>query len=467
MVKIFNTNYYCKKYEKQGVIPGFFKISKDILKVVWASMLESFLIALVTIFDGIQVSVLGNIANTAITICRQPYFLLIAFSNALNIVLATIIARRKGENDIEGVNKTMHLGLLLSFLLSLILSILFIILAKPLCLMMKANDDTLSLAITYFRYLVAGYIFNGLRLTINSCQKGMGKTYLSLISNIVANLVNIFFNYVLISGKLNFPSLGIKGAAIATNIGNFIAFIISFMAIIFEKDYLKFSFKKLFGFSLKYLKPIKKLILSILIEQLLIRFGFIILNIIVNNLGTMDTYVNGICNDINSLLFTLADGFAIGTSAIIGQKLGEKRKDLAIVYAKVAMMISVTCGMILAILIVLFRFQLVGLYKPDNQEKIDKACNILILAAIACIPQNIQWVNIGILRTSGDSKYTAFVSLSSVVIIRPIITYLLVYVLFGGLGVTGAWIGQIIDQSIRMILNLTRFHSRKWININV
>lgn len=467
MVKLFDTTYYCKENEKQGVIPGFFKISKDIIKIVWASMLESFLVALVTIFDGIQVSILGNVANTAITICRQPYFLLIAFSNSLNIVLSTIIARRKGENDIEGANKTMHLGLVLSFIISIILSVLFIIISKPLCLMMKAQDDTLPLAITYFRYLVAGHIFNGLRLTINSCQKGMGKTTFSLVSSLVANIVNIFFNYVLITGKFHFPALGIKGAAIATNIGNFIAFVISFVSIILEKEHLKFSFKKLFNFSLKYFKPIKKLIVSILLEQLLIRFGFIILNIIVNKLGTIDTYINGICNDINSLLFTLSDGFAIGSSAIIGIKLGKKRKDLAIVYAKVAMIISATCGFILAISIVIFRFQIVGLYKPDSFDKINKACNILILAAIACIPQNLQWVSLGILRTAGDSKYTAFVSLSSVAIIRPLITYLLVYVFCGGLGVIGAWIGQIIDQSIRMILNLTRFNSRKWVNIKI
>ena len=75
--KMFDTSRYCKESEKQGFIPGFFKVSKDVMKIVWASMIESFLVSLVTLFDGIQVAEIGNEANTAVTICKQPFFVLV------------------------------------------------------------------------------------------------------------------------------------------------------------------------------------------------------------------------------------------------------------------------------------------------------------------------------------------------------------------------------------------------------
>ena len=71
-LRFFDTSRFCREDEKQGEIPGFFKISKDIMKIVWASMLECFLVSLVIMFDGIQVAKIGNEANAAVTISKQP-----------------------------------------------------------------------------------------------------------------------------------------------------------------------------------------------------------------------------------------------------------------------------------------------------------------------------------------------------------------------------------------------------------
>ena len=476
-LRLFDTNRYCKESEKQGEIPGFFKISKDVMKIVWASMLECFLVAFVTLFDGIQVASIGNVANAAVTICKQPYFILVCLAQSLNVCLSAIIARRKGQKDIEGANKIMHAGVCFAFVLAICLSILFIFISEPLLLLMQAEPDTLPYAKTYLQIMSGGFIFNALALTFNACQKGVGNTHISMISNVVANLVNVFLNWCLISGNLFFPRLGIAGAAIATIIGQFVAFLISLIAVLKQKDYVKFSFSRLFKWKKEDSKPIFKLLPSILIEQILMRIGFMLFAMIVNGLGTIDTYIQGVCNDINSLLFTLADGFSIGTAAIVGHKLGEKRLDLAVVYAKVSMILSVTCGLIMCLIMILIRKDIIGLYKPDSTYKINTASNIMLIAAASCVFQNIQWVNTGILRSAGDSKFTATTSLISVTTIRPIISFLLIYVFFThtgsdgvvskGLGIYGAWIAMLIDQMMRMSLNLMRFHSRKWTRIKV
>lgn len=476
-LRLFDTNRYCKEEEKQGEIPKFGKISKDIMRIVWASMIECLLVSLVTLFDGIQVAELGNVANAAVTICKQPYFILICLAQSLNVCLSAVVARRKGQGDIDGANKAVHFGICASFTLAIILSISFIFLAEPLCLLMKAEADTLPYCLTYLRIMSGCFIFNALSMTFNACQKGIGNTRVSMFSNVAANFVNVFLNYCLITGKLGFPSLGIAGAALATVIGQFVSFSISLIAIIKQKDFIKFRFKRLFSWNAETIKPFGKILPAIVIEQILMRIGFMTFAIIVNGLGTEDTYIQGVCNDINSLLFTLADGFSIGTAAIVGHRLGEKRQDLAIVYAKVAMILSVSCGILLCLIMIMLRKSLIGLYKPDSDYKMNTASICLLIAAAACIFQNIQWVNTGILRSAGDTKFTATTSLISVAVLRPIISYLFIYVLFShvgadgqvskGLGVYGAWVAQFIDQGIRMTLNLLRFKSRKWTKIKV
>lgn len=476
-LRFFDTSRFCREDEKQGEIPGFFKISKDIMKIVWASMLECFLVSLVIMFDGIQVAKIGNEANAAVTISKQPFFIMVCIAQSLNVCLSAVIARRKGEGNIEGANRAMHFGVFTSFFLAIALSVAYIFLAEPLCILMQAEADTLPLALRYLQIISAGFIFNALSMTFNACQRGIGNTKISMISNLFANLTNVFFNYCLISGELGFPSLGIDGAAIASVLGYFVSFAISFVGVLLQKDFIKFRFNRLLKWNKETVKPFGKILPPILIEQILMRIGFMLFAIIVNGLGTEDTYIQGVTNDINSMLFTLADGFSIGTAAIVGHRLGEKRRDLAVVYAKVAMILSVTCGIIVCLIMIALRKPILTLYKPDSEYKMNTAANCLLIAAAACIFQNIQWVNTGILRSAGDTKFTATTSLISVAIIRPIISYLLIYVLFthkgadgvvaSGLGVYGAWVAQFIDQGIRMTLNLSRFKSRKWTKIKV
>ena len=464
-MRFFDTSTYVEPDKVEGEIPKFKKVAKDVMKIVWPSMLEGFLVALVTMFDGIQVSSIGNNANSAVTITKQPIFLMISFIVAINIALTAIVSRRYGEGDRDAVNKTMFVGIKLSFIVSIVLSVIFCVFARPFSKLMGATANTIEYATTYLTIISAGFIFNALRLTINACQRGIGKTKISMWTNLVANIVNVCLNYVLISGHFGFPKLGIAGAAIATVIGNAVAFAICLVTVLMPKGYLKLDIKKFFNFDTDTLRNVGKILPSTLFDQLLIRFGFIIFALIVNYLGDDATYVHGVCQDINSLMFTLADGFSIGTAAIVGHRLGEKRKDLALVYAKVSMMISFACAILVSVFVVCFRGMLIGLYKPETIDRENSAKLILLIASIMMLPQNTSWVMTGILRGSGDTKFTALVSLICIVFVRPISALVLCYPL--GLGVVGAWIGMIFDQVVRLVMNTTRFRQKKWLQIKV
>lgn len=399
-MKLLQTNRFVKESEIQGDIPKFSKVTKDVMKIVWPSMVEGFLVALVTMFDGIMVSSIGNNANSAVTITKQPIFFMICFITALNIALTAIVSRRFGAKNRDSVNRTMHEGIKLSFIISAILSVLVACLARPLCQFMGATTNTIDYATTYLTIIASGFVFNGLRLTINACQRGIGKTKISMWTNLVANLVNIGLNYLLISGNWGFPQLGIAGAAIATVAGNAVAFLICLVTILLPKGYLRLQFRQIFSIDKQTLKDIGHILPSCFIDQIFMRIGFILFALIVNYLGDDATYVNGVCNDLNSLMFTLADGFSIGTAAVVGHRLGEKRKDLAIVYAKVSMLLSFLCAIGICIFMASARNLLIDLYKPETKERQQMASTIMIIAAFTTLPQNIQWVITGILRGS-------------------------------------------------------------------
>jgi len=200
------------------------------------------------------------------------------------------------------------------------------------------------------------------------------------------------------------------------------------------------------------------------IEQLFMRFGFYIIAVIVNNLGTMIVAQNAIIAGVISLAFSITDGFSIGCASKVGESLGERKRSLAFAYARISQALSFLLGMIMITLIFVFREPVSYLFSNDINV-INGASSVLMFAVFVIFPQSLQWVTTGALRGAGDVKFTARTSMISVAIIRPLFSFMLCYPL--GLGLLGSWIGMFIDQTIRFLVNNWRLTHLKWMDIRV
>lgn len=101
----------------------------------------------------------------------------------------------------------------------------------------------------------------------------------------------------------------------------------------------------------------------------------------------------------------------------------------------------------------------------DETVILDYGEIIMRVLTIVVFLQISQVVFSGCLRGAGDTKYTAFVSLISVAIIRPGAGWLFCYPL--GLGLFGAWIGLAVDQGMRFLLTYIRFKQGKWTKLKI
>ena len=95
--------------------------------------------------------------------------------------------------------------------------------------------------------------------------------------------------------------------------------------------------------------------------------------------------------------------------------------------------------------------------EADVLQHAEMIIGMIILILFTQIP---QVVFSGSLRGSGDTKFTALVSLISVAVVRPGAGWLFCYPLH--LGLFGAWIGLAADQIVRLVLTWWRFRSGKW-----
>jgi Na+-driven multidrug efflux pump len=75
--------------------------------------------------------------------------------------------------------------------------------------------------------------------------------------------------------------------------------------------------------------------------------------------------------------------------------------------------------------------------------------------------QASQFIYAGALRGAGDTKFTAAVTMLTVMILRPGLAIL--FINRFGLGLNGAWYALVIDQVVRTALVFYRYHSAKWL----
>jgi len=447
-----------------GELPGTREMYTNTLHIAWPSITETFLVAMVGMVDTIMVGGLGAYAIAAVGLTNQPKFIILAIFLALNIGIIAVVSRRFGEKDREGANRCLRQVLLIAFVLSIGGVVLGQLYARPLLLFAGAQPDTIDASVTYFKIVLIGIPPTVLSLAINAAQRGVGNTRIAMYTNLAANLVNVLFNWLLITGHLGFPRLEVAGAAIATVLGNFVSMGIAFASISRPGGFLHITFKDSFLPDAQTIKTISKISSSAALEQLFLRIGFFIYVMIVANLGTDDYATHQICMQILSISFCFGDGLSMAASALVGQSLGRKRPDIAVLYGKAAQRVGMCISAVLIVLFLTLNRQMMGMF-TNEAHIIDTGAVIIMFLALITTGQISQVVFSGCLRGAGDTMYVAIVSMVSIALIRPALSWYLCYP--AGLGLIGAWYGVLIDQYLRLIFCGLRFSGAKWTKIKV
>lgn len=459
-----NTDKMTKGGQAMGDIPPEKSILKRTVQIAWPSITESFLVSLVGMIDTMMVGGIGAHAIAAVGLTTQPKFIGLAIFISLNVAVSAIVARRKGEQDRKSANSVLMQALTLTLLLAAVVSVLCVVFADPVIRLAGSAEDTHQEAVTYFKIIMGCMVFNVVSLVINAAQRGAGNTKIAMRTNIVSNLVNVVLNYLLIGGNLGFPRLGVAGAAIATVCGTVVACGMSIASVLHPGQFICIRGNWRLRFDKRSLLAIVNIGSSTLAEQIFLRIGFLTYAIIIARLGTSAFAAHQIGMNLLSISFSFGDGLSVASVTLVGQSLGESREDMARVYGSVCQRLGVIFALLLSIIFVFLGRQIFMMF-TDETVILDYGVMIMRMMTVVVFLQISQVVYSGCLRGSGDTRFTALVSLISVAIVRPGAGWLFCYPL--EMGLFGAWLGLAVDQVVRFVMTYLRFKSGKWTGIKV
>ncbi len=436
--------------------------------IAWPSTIEGALLSVIGSIDTMMVGTLGSAAIAAVGLTSQPRMILLICAQALCVGTTALCARRKGAGDRAGANACLNQSMALVTLLGVAMMLAGYFGAETFMRVAGANEDTMAMSVTYFRIICLGIPLSCWSLCVCAAMRAIGKTRITMVTNITANLVNVCLNYVLINGKLGFPRLGVAGAAIATVCGSGVSCLIAVSIVCRAGGYYRLALPRFDGPTLRGLWDVGS---SSIAESAFLRLGFLINSRLIAGVGTSAFAAYQIVSQVTSLSFTLGDGVATAGTSLVGQSLGARRRDSAMAYAHISRRISVFISIALMLIIFLLRRQLALLFTREEDIILGVTLSFYVVI-VGMLPQNGRVVYSGCLRGAGDTRFVALVALVSVAVLRPALTYLFCYPLnsaFPGwqIAVMGPWIAFDIDAFVRNSLLRRRVRRGKWLDIKL
>ncbi len=465
----FQKGFGVQDHEGRAIpTPALKDIYKKTLNIAWPSTVEGALTAIIGSVDTMMVGTLGAAAIAAVGLTNQPRMIMYVFAQAMCVGTTALCARRKGAHDQRAANSCLNQSLGIVTVLGILMTLIGYFGAEWLMKLGGANEETLALSVSYFRILSFSFLPNCWNMCICAAMRAIGKTRITMVTNLTANLVNVALNYILINGKLGFPALGVQGAAIATVIGIIVATCISISVILKKHGYYHLTLPR---FDKVTMDGLVKVGGSSITEAVCLRLGFLLLARLIAGTGTEAFAAYQIVGQVTSLSFTLGDGIATGGTSLVGQSLGAKRKDLAMAHARVAYRLGIFVSIGLMLVIFVFRRQIALLFTTD-EAIIRGVTAALYVVIFALIPQNGRVIYSGALRGAGDVKYVAVCALLSVTILRPVLTWLFCYPVAARfpdtqIAVMAPWIAFAIDAVVRDRMLARRLQQGRWMDIKL
>ena len=418
---------------------------------------------LIGIVDNFMVGNLGSTELAAVSLGNSFIFIGMSLGIGFSTAITPLIAEADAEKDDKKIRTTFHHGLLLCTLLGIAIFIM-IVLAKPIMRLMNQPEAVVELAAPYIDWvafsLIPVIIFQGYK----QFADGLSQTKYSMYAIYLANVVHIFFNYVLIYGIWGFPKLGILGAALGTVISRIM--MVVFMHYIlrqntaFKRYFKNFTFKEI---RKSILKKIINLGLPSAMQMLFEVTLFTAAIWLSGSLGKNSQAANQIALTLASSTFMVAMGFSVAAMIRVSNFKGSKDYKQLITVARSIFLLAIMVETFFGIVFVISHNFLPHLFlnmsdasqQLDNTEIIFIASKLLLVAAVFQISDGIQVVVLGALRGLQDVKIPMYITFVAYWIVGfPISYYLGAHT---NLGATGIWIGLLAGLSAAALFLYIRF----------
>lgn len=404
---------------KMGIMP----VGKLLITMSLPMMISMVVQALYNIVDSVFVSRVSEDALTAVSMAFPLQALCIALGAGMGVGVNALLSKSLGAKDNDMVNKSALNGLFMTFVSYLVLLVIGIFAVKPFYMIQTDSADIIQYGTDYLSVICCFSFGMFFQFTFERLLQSTGRTFQTMITQTVGAVTNIILDPIFIFGLFGVPAFGVKGAAIATVIGQIIAAVLALIMNIKVNTDIDFSLK---GFKpdIKIIGMIYKVGLPSIIMQSIGSVMVFCLNKILIVFSSTAVAVFGVYFKLQSFVFMPVFGLNNGLIPIMAYNYGAKKKDRMIKTIKCGLLIAFSIMSVGMVIFELFPDAILALFEAsDNMLAMGKVALRTIAihfpVAAICIVLGSAF------QALGNAIYSMFVSIARQLVVLIPVAYAL------------------------------------------
>lgn len=345
------------------------KIGKLLLRFSIPCVISMLVNSIYNIVDQIfigHIEGIGYLCNGATTVIFPMVVIATGLSLLIGDGAASYLSIHLGEQKYKDAKKGVGNAITCMFAVAVLLTVLYLVFLPQLLDLFGATENIRGYALDYGSIISLGVPFMIIYTSLNSMIRADGSPKYAMVSMLTGAVFNIIFDPIFIFVF----KMGIKGAAIATILGQFISFVISvsylrkFRSIQLSKqDFIlcRKIFKVLsYGVS-SFITQMTIVAVTITNNNLLKKYG------IVSRFGAdIPLSVFGIVMKVNQIFISIIVGIAVGAQPIIGYNYGAGKYEKVIAVFKRVVFINLLIGATASLSFILFPDKLISIFGSGN-----------------------------------------------------------------------------------------------------
>lgn len=435
---------------------------KSMFAIAIPIALQNLISSSVNMVDTLMITSLGEASLAAVGLANQVFFFYALITFGINSGSSIFISQYWGKEDTINIRKVLGLALSISVAVGVVFTAVGFFFPKFLMRILINDPEVIALGTDYLRIVSLSYIITAISFSYSIALRSTGRPNIPMISSIVSFITNTVFNYLLIFGKLGFPQLGVKGAAIGTLIARVLELAFILYVVYSTKGVLAASFKDLLDWNKQFINRYIKTVSPVIINETFWSLGQIMYSIAYARIGKEATAAVQLTTTIQNIFFVLVRGLANACSVMVGSKIGADDKEGAYDYAINFITLSTLLGLFLGITMAATSGLTLKIFRGIEPELFETTRTLLIIMGLSFFIRTYNsTVIVGVLRGGGDTRFSMFLEVGAVWLVGVPLAFLGALVF--KFPIHYVVILVIGEELVKMIVSFPRIISKKWI----
>lgn len=438
-------------------------ITDVIFKLSIPLMISNLIKTLYGITDGIYVAQISSEDYAATSFTWPVLYLFIAVGLGVSVAATSLMSQRLGARKLKDCSIYAVHTLILTTVLGVFFSILGVITAPFIVRWMGATGSFEYKSYIFLAINSVGLLFDmtffGYQSILNSQGRTKSMTIISTISSVTNVVIDPFFIF---DNVLGIPGLnmGLAGAAWATVLSKVLLVVFAIIVVKKESE-IEVSLKN-FKLDMGIIKHIFSIAIPASLGSSGEAIGFTVLNGFIQSYGTTTLAAFSMGNRLSDIFNQGAIGIGMALTSITGQNIGAGKKERSKDIFKRANIIITFFSLASAIIILLFKDQLLSIFIKDRSdiELWRQASEYMYFSAIITFFMGYFSAINGFFQGVGKTKLTMYLSLARLWVLR--LPLIMILKSLTDLGSTGIWISMLVSNGLTVIVGFIIYKRGRW-----